>query len=209
MIRNLFLAITVFALPLPALSESAVKLSYSSGSMNMTTDGVPSEIDAGGFNLGVKYVPATDIEIEAGYGTARGDFTSFGLSFDYEYEGAYVAPKYYLLNDYNRLSSEGTQIYSNLTFTRQTITIADEATTENTTSAGIGGKAALGNGLSIVASFDSDIDHLGDDKNYSFGVNYQIGGNHEVTVAYMSTDSKMDGDTLSFSGYYLSYYIYF
>ena len=209
MIRNVLFAATLCAFPLSALSATAVKLSYSSGSADITTDGISSETEASGFAVTAIYDVGSDFEISAGYANARGDITSFGLTLDYEYEGLYVTPKYFLLNSFSKASSSGSQIYSSLTFSRDTTTIADDATTENTTSVGIGAEVGLGNGLSVVATLDSDIDHFGDDKNYSFGVNFLIEGNHEIAAGISTTDSNTDGDTLSYSGYYLSYYMYF
>lgn len=209
MIKNTLLAATLCALPLSAQSATAIKFSYSSGMFDLSTDGIPSEIDVSGFGVTAIYDTGSDIEISAGYATARGDMTSFGLAFDYKYESIYATPKYYVLNSYDKGSSSGTQIYSSLTFSRDTVTVADDATTENTTSVGIGAEVGLGNGLSVVATLDSDIDHFGDDKNYSFGLNYLIDGEHEIAVGITTSDSNTDGDKLSSSGYYLSYYMHF
>lgn len=209
MIKNTLLVATLCVLPLSAQSATAIKFSYSSGTFDLTTDGIPSEIEASGFGVAAIYNTVYDIEISAGYASARGDTTSFGLTFDYEYESIYASPKYYVLNSYEKDSSSGTQIYSSLTFSRDTITIAGNPTTENTTMAGIGAKLGLGNSLSVVATLNSDIEHFGDDKSYSVGINYLMEGKHEIAVGISTSDSNTDGDKLSSSGYYMSYYMHF
>ena len=50
---------------------------------------------------------------------------------------------------------------------------------------------------------------IGDDKSYSFGINYLIEGKHEIAVGISTSDSNTDGEKLSSSGYYLSYYLHF
>ena len=75
--------------------------------------------------------------------------------------------------------------------------------------AGIGAKLGLGNSLSVVATLNSDIEHFGDDKSYSVGINYLMEGKHEIAVGISTSDSNTDGDKLSSSGYYMSYYMHF
>ena len=209
MTKNTLLAATLCALPLSAQSATAIKLSYSSGSVDLTTDGIPSEIEASGVGVTAIYDIGSDIEISAGYANARGDIISFGLAFDYEYESIYATPVYYILDSYDKASASGTQIYSSLTFSRDTVTIDGNPTTEDSTMVGIGAKIGLGNSLSAVATLNSDVEHFGDDKSYGFGINYLIEGKHEIAVGISISDSNTDGEKLSSSGYYLSYYLHF
>ena len=56
---------------------------------------------------------------------------------------------------------------------------------------------------------NSDIEHFGDDKSYSVGINYLMEGKHEIAVGISTSDSNTDDDKLSSSGYYMSYYMHF